>query len=537
MQFESLEQRNVLSGVLGDVNCDNVINAEDIDLLYAHLGNVPTIDTDLNSDDVVNELDVQFLVRKILGTEFGDVDLNRKIDNTDFGFILGNFAVADVGWAGGDTNGDGKTDNTDFGVVLGQFGFVPFDLPPVFLEGVPANLTMAEGEVLSHTIVVQDPEGMEVELPSPGARTESRLLSREPTGDTFELLLAPDFADAGVHEVRVEARDRDGNTVSGVINLTVTNTNREPVLSPLDPPRSFLNGRETAELTFTVLASDFDFDEPNSTESLTFSVDAPTLPNFPAPTVEPDGNVATFTFTPDITQAGDHEIVVRVTDAQNAIDTLSVNLHIEDDNQRPIVEVAPEGTQRLDRDEEVTFHFTATDADPADTLDFELSAHTVRELERLAAAGTVEFSTSQSGNQLTLRVHLLQLIDPLTNRRVTLSVGAIAADGKDRASMSAEIEAQGIVVGRPGKSGEPPFRPTQVRLFGVKPEPEEPVEFQTGLVSVRVPGISIRSRPNVSGPPDGVQQVLIDGAAIEIFAPFREREFSEDFFQFSVRVG
>lgn len=73
---------------------------------------------------VVDDKDIAYLIHEILQTEFGDVNLDGKIDNADFGFILGNFGVLELGWGGGDINGDGVVCNADFGFVLGNFGFV-----------------------------------------------------------------------------------------------------------------------------------------------------------------------------------------------------------------------------------------------------------------------------------------------------------------------------------------------------------------------------------------------------------------------------
>ena len=107
----------------GDIDADGEIGAQDIVALYANLGGTPNLSTDLNNDGEVNQQDVAILVHDILDTEFGDVNLDRKIDNTDFGFILGNFEAQGVGWDAGDMNGDGRVNNTDFGFVLGNFGF------------------------------------------------------------------------------------------------------------------------------------------------------------------------------------------------------------------------------------------------------------------------------------------------------------------------------------------------------------------------------------------------------------------------------
>ena len=110
--------------ILGDVNQDGEVNAADIDELYGKMMEEPPDPAaDLNSDGVVDKKDIDVLVHDILNTEHGDVNLDGKVDNADFGAVLGFFGATGAVWGQGDVNGDGKVDNADFGAVLGNFGF------------------------------------------------------------------------------------------------------------------------------------------------------------------------------------------------------------------------------------------------------------------------------------------------------------------------------------------------------------------------------------------------------------------------------
>ena len=109
---------------LGDVNGDGTVDAADIDTLYSQFGGQATPQNDLNNDGDVDIDDVGVLVHDILNTEFGDANLDGKVDNADFGVFLGGFGQVGAGWAGGDVDGNGTVGNGDFGQVLGNFGFV-----------------------------------------------------------------------------------------------------------------------------------------------------------------------------------------------------------------------------------------------------------------------------------------------------------------------------------------------------------------------------------------------------------------------------
>ena len=133
--------------VAGDVNAtpganptaDGIINAKDIDYIYKvlrgglkaeALGQTPSINPnvrsnvqdwndlddaawmdlscDMNGDLIVDSQDIDIVVHDILGTNYGDVNLDGKIDANDRDIILANMGSGyGKGWAQGDINGDG----------------------------------------------------------------------------------------------------------------------------------------------------------------------------------------------------------------------------------------------------------------------------------------------------------------------------------------------------------------------------------------------------------------------------------------------
>ncbi len=101
------------------------MTAHDIDLLYAEK-NAGTNNSlfDLTNDGQVTQEDVDLLVRVILGTEYGDINLDRKVNSSDAAILGGNFGTqSDALWSDGDFNGDGKVNSSDAAILGGKFGF------------------------------------------------------------------------------------------------------------------------------------------------------------------------------------------------------------------------------------------------------------------------------------------------------------------------------------------------------------------------------------------------------------------------------
>lgn len=112
------------NGVIGDLTGDEIVDARDIDRLYAAVHAVdfqPSFD--LSPDGQVDQADVQELVHGVLGTRFGDIDLDGDVDVTDFDVLVGNFARPSDSWSSGDFDGDGVVDFQDFVWLTNNFGF------------------------------------------------------------------------------------------------------------------------------------------------------------------------------------------------------------------------------------------------------------------------------------------------------------------------------------------------------------------------------------------------------------------------------
>ena len=109
---------------------DGVIDAADIDYVYANFGDWSVVteaqnmdlSADMNGDLVVDLNDVCFIVNTVLGTDFGDVNLDGVVNAADIAIINANFGQPG-GWAQGDVNGDGIVNAADLAIANGSQSF------------------------------------------------------------------------------------------------------------------------------------------------------------------------------------------------------------------------------------------------------------------------------------------------------------------------------------------------------------------------------------------------------------------------------
>ena len=118
------------------------VDASDIDQIYANFGQAAGV-WDLNGDGVVNQADVDCFVKTILHTNYGDANLDCKVDFYDFQQVMYNWQSQNAGWAHGDFNGDGVVDYNDFQLLLNNWNPVGIGLGPVVAIDVSSSVTSA----------------------------------------------------------------------------------------------------------------------------------------------------------------------------------------------------------------------------------------------------------------------------------------------------------------------------------------------------------------------------------------------------------
>ncbi len=105
------------AGVPGDFNQDTRVDSLDIDLLLAAVNAGQHADGfDLTGDGLVDRSDLDRLILEILGSLYGDANLDTVVDVSDFNVWNSNKFTATSGWANGDFNGLGGVDASDFNI-------------------------------------------------------------------------------------------------------------------------------------------------------------------------------------------------------------------------------------------------------------------------------------------------------------------------------------------------------------------------------------------------------------------------------------
>jgi hypothetical protein len=113
----------------GDTNQDGTIDAADIDRLYDSFSASNTSPVvDLDGDGNVDQQDVDRLVNFIIGTRYGDADLDHDVDRTDLLTLVSNYGGSG-GWAMGDFTGDNAVGLADLARQQQNFGLASAPSP------------------------------------------------------------------------------------------------------------------------------------------------------------------------------------------------------------------------------------------------------------------------------------------------------------------------------------------------------------------------------------------------------------------------
>jgi hypothetical protein len=102
-----------LGKLIGDADNDQDIDAHDIDLQFAN-------PRDWNGNGVADGTDTDFLIRHVLGTSYGDVNLDRAVNSSDWVSIMQSYNMPGS-WSQGDMNGDHVVNSADI-VTIYQHG-------------------------------------------------------------------------------------------------------------------------------------------------------------------------------------------------------------------------------------------------------------------------------------------------------------------------------------------------------------------------------------------------------------------------------
>jgi hypothetical protein len=124
-----------IPSIRGDFNGDNVVDVIDVDLICAAIETAEfQARFDLNGDGSLNRSDMNDMITGVLGTSFGDANLDGTFNSSDFVavFQIGEYEDAAVGnstWADGDWNCDGEFSTADLVFAFQGGGFVAASRP------------------------------------------------------------------------------------------------------------------------------------------------------------------------------------------------------------------------------------------------------------------------------------------------------------------------------------------------------------------------------------------------------------------------
>ncbi|UCE65822.1 MAG: hypothetical protein JSU85_13320 [Candidatus Zixiibacteriota bacterium] len=216
------------------------------------------------------------------------------------------------------------------------------DLPPSIDPIAPP--AVAEGDHLDLRVTAYDPDGDTITLTA--EFTSSNMAFVDSTGGIGGLTFDPDYAQAGVHQVRFIATS-NALADTQLVDITVTNVNLPPVLDSIATPQSVPEGDS---LLFTVTATD-----PDGVPSLV----ADSLPANATFMDKGDGT-GDFRFLPDYSQSGLYAILFYATDGE-AADSQYVDVTVNHINLAP--ELDPIGPQAVDEGGSLILDIAASDFD------------------------------------------------------------------------------------------------------------------------------------------------------------------------------
>lgn len=175
------EEQNAVNGFLkehgirfllrGDTNNDGVIDASDIDEYFALMPGASSLTAEqfdltgdlalTNSVDTLltgtgEDSDIDELIQNILGTEYGDFNLDGTVSIGDFTALQNSFGNAG-GWADGDANGDGVVSIGDFTILQNKFGFNNMSLMAPQSLVTTAGAEFASFELQAEVTAVPEP--------------------------------------------------------------------------------------------------------------------------------------------------------------------------------------------------------------------------------------------------------------------------------------------------------------------------------------------------------------------------------------------
>ncbi len=216
------------------------------------------------------------------------------------------------------------------------------NLPPVLATIGPRSV--AEGATLNVNVAATDPDATTPILTAENLPLNTSFVDNLNGTGAFDF--SPDFTQAGVYNVTFIASD-GALADTEIVAITVNETNLPPVLAAIGPQ----SVNEGATLNIGVSATD-----PDATTPVLTAENLPPNASF----VDNLNGTGAFSFTPDFTQAGVHNVTFIAADGVLA-DTEIVAITVNNVNLPPVL--AAIGAQSVNEDANLNFSASASDPD------------------------------------------------------------------------------------------------------------------------------------------------------------------------------
>ncbi|WP_428387343.1 hypothetical protein [Mucisphaera sp.] len=108
----------------GDLDRDADIDIDDTNSLLTGIASGSTDNSlDLDGSGSVGLTDFDFMLTSIIGTAYGDANLDLEVDLIDLSILAANFGEFPRTWEHGDFNGSGEVNLTDLSILASNFGY------------------------------------------------------------------------------------------------------------------------------------------------------------------------------------------------------------------------------------------------------------------------------------------------------------------------------------------------------------------------------------------------------------------------------
>lgn len=245
----------------------------------------------------------------------------------------------------------GNGDFIDQGaIVLFECQYVQKHAPRIdSMTPSSTSVTLAEGSTQQFTASASDEDG---DLPLVYSYYLDGVLVSASSSYTY----SPGYGNAGSHKVTLTVRDSTLMFANVTWNVQVTDTNRNPVLTPIGP----LTASQGQQFTYTVSAADPDG------EVVTYTINSGNAANIPL-----NRNTGVISFTPTNAQVGTYNLEIRATDPRGAYATEIVVFTITNVNDAPTL--AAIGNKQAFENVQFRLQLSASDIDgSSDNLEYQL---------------------------------------------------------------------------------------------------------------------------------------------------------------------